>query len=75
MWFLGSCCLEVWDTGGKKKIRGIYHHVAPQFLNILYFGYSLSVIISFLFLCVQTPLSLCNLMYCSPPGSSVHGIF
>ena len=42
MWFLGSCCLEVWDAGGKKKIRGIYHHhVAPQFLRILYFGYSL----------------------------------
>ena len=25
--------------------------------------------------CAQSCLTLCNLMYCSPPGSSSHGIF
>ena len=25
-------------------------------------------------MCVQLCLTVCNLMYCSPPGSSVHGI-
>ena len=25
--------------------------------------------------CIQLGLTLCNLMNCSPPGSSVHGIF
>lgn len=59
MWFLDFCCLEVWDTGGRKKIRGIYHHVAPQFLRIFYFGYSLSVIIMlFVPVCSDTSDSL-----------------
>lgn len=55
VWFLGSCCLEVWDTGSKKIICGIYHHVAPQVPRILYFGYSLSVIIMlFVLVCSDT---------------------
>ena len=29
----------------------------------------------YVFTCAQSCLTLCNLMECSPPGSSVHGIF
>ena len=67
--FLSPSHLEQTKSSGLQ--RAYYLLRQPPSHSLSFLGVKLGV----LFLVAQSCLTLCNPIYCSPPGASVHGVF
>ena len=70
-WQCLSCLLLTWNRQSPVGSNGLTTFSGNHLLILSFLGIKLGV----LFLVAQSCLTLCNPIYCSPPGASVHGVF
>ena len=79
-WILWSLYSQQAGSLSSKSVYhavwfGKYDHCSPAQLSKLYHVLTICYILCWCHVHAQLCLTLCNPMGCSPPGSSVHGIF